>query len=256
MRVTRRGLHLVQAEEVLTGKGPAEFERLARTCAVDGPAHVGVLAVCVTLARRAARACVVPSLQFSLFEGLGALQKHLRLDHLQRAKHIAELSKARARCFQAAPAIEDATARAVTTAQKQLGGGEGGVSGPQTALDDHVVHVIERYTRLSAHHACAATCHALDAATSPAVALDVLEDTRGALAYQMTALGAARQLPLRAAALDQAQWERDRLRSELNVTALSLQIFHEYLGGRYRAYVEHERASQDRFIRWALAMDE
>jgi hypothetical protein len=187
-----------------------------------------------------------------LLDALELLRTHLRLSPAARSAQLPTLHSARARCFQAAPAIEDATALAVGRAQGHLTH-DNGHAVPQTALDHHAAHVIDRYARLSAHHACAAACHALDAAATPTLALEVLEDARGALSYQRTALGAARQAALRAAALDQAQWERSRLRAHEPTDALAVQIFHEYLGGRYKAYVDSERLAQDQFIRWALA---
>ena len=245
----KRGLSLVQKEDVLTGKGPQHFERLARTCSLQDERHVGLLAICSTVARRATRACVVPSLQGPLLQALDLLGTHLRLSQAERTAQLPALNSARARCFQAAPAIEEATAHALGQAQGHLTADK---AQPETALDHHAAHVIDRYARLSAHHACAATCHALDAAATPALALEVLEDARGALGYQRTALGAARQAALRAAALDQAQWESSRLRAHEHADALAVQIFHEYLGGRYKTYVDSERIAQDQFIRWAL----
>lgn len=247
----KRGLSLVQKEDILTGKGPQVFERMARTCSPQDERHVGILAICAAVARRATRACVVPSLQGPLLQALDLLRTHLRLSPSERAAQLPALNSARARCFQAAPAIEDATALAVGQAQGHLTR-DSGQAAPETALDHHAAHVIDRYARLSAHHACAAACHALDAAATPALALEVLEDARGALSYQRTALGAARQVALRAAALDQAQWESSRLRAHQHADALAVQIFHEYLGGRYKTYVDSERLAQDQFICWAL----
>lgn len=247
----KRGLSLVQKEDILTGKGPQVFERMARTCTSQDDLHVGVLAIVGAVARRTARTCVVPSLQAPLLQALDLLRAHLRLPASERIVQLPALNSARARCFQATPAIEDATALAVGQAQGHLIHDKGQAA-PETALDHHAAHVIDRYARLSAHHACAAVCHALDAAETPALALEVLEDARGALSYQRTALGAARQVALRAAALDQAQWESSRLRAHEHTDALAVQIFHEYLGGRYKTYVDSERLAQDQFIRWAL----
>jgi len=249
--LVKRGLSLVAHEDVLTGKAPLPFERVARTCLPQDERHVGVLAICGAVARRATRACVVPSLQGPLLAALDLLQQHLRRSPNERTAELPALSSARARCFQAAPAIEDATARAIGRAQGHLAN-ERTQRAAETALDHHAAHVIDRYARLSAHYACAAACHALDAAATPSVALEVLEDARGALGYQRTALGAARQPALRAAALDQAEWESSRLSSPEHAAALAVQIFHEYLGGRYKTYVDSERGTQDQFIRWAL----
>ncbi len=239
-----RRLALVSTEDQLTGKGPAALERLARTCAVESRDHFGVQSVFVTLARRAVRACVPPSHLGELLEGLDLQQKATRTK-----SSGSSIAQARSRCFALAPVAEEATAQAVSKASEHLRG-----SAPPTNLDPHAVHVIDRYVRLAAHFACAAVCHSLDAHEEPEKGLEVLGDCAAALSYQAAGLGAARQVTLRASAIDQARWEAARRGgSGESETALALQIYHEYLGGRFRAYMDVEQLKQARFIDWALS---
>lgn len=252
MRVTKRHLGLVNSGEELTGKGPNDFERLARTCEVHSKDHLGLLAIVLALARRTVVACVAPSVKSELLSGLEALRDHLRLPIAQHEQGLVRLEQARARCFQAAPIVERTTVDAVRAAHTTAVISRQDHDHKRT-LDAHADHVVERYVRLAAHFACAATCHALDAAKVPSLALDVIEDTRGARAYQLTGLGAARKPALRAAAIDQASWEHSRLSQDQNESSLMVQTFHEYLGGRYRYYSDAESIQQEQFIRWALS---
>jgi hypothetical protein len=253
--VTRRHLALISDQDRLTGKGPIDFERLIRGIEPHSNDHVGVLAICATLAQRAIASCTAPSCQTELMRSLTALRRHLRHTASERKSQLKGLNLERAACFQAAPMVEESTLKALQNPQAKLRS----TSHQETPLDAHAEHIVERYIRLAAHFACAALCHALDAAEDPAMALNVLEDVRGARAYQLTGLGAARQPALRAAAFDQATWEHSRLsKAPHNATggaqsSLALQVYHEYLGGRYRDYIESERLSQEHFIQWALA---
>lgn len=247
----RRHLGLVHAGEELTGKGPSDFERLARSCHIHSQDHLGVLAIALALAERTVVACVAPSVKSELLSGLYVLREHLRMSN-PREHSLMQIEQARARCFQAAPVIERTTVEAVRAARAPLESSRPELAN-RSALDAHADHIVERYVRLAAHFACAATCHALDTVQTPSIALEVLEDTRGARAYQLTGLGAARQPALRAAAIDQAGWEHARLSHDQSEASLTVQVFHEYLGGRYRNYADAEAIQQEQFIRWAIS---
>jgi hypothetical protein len=85
-------------------------------------------------------------------------------------------------------------------------------------------------------------------------ALRVLQDIEGARAYQATGLGSARHTAFRKAAWDQAAWEAERAAGEAPEQQLSLgvQVFHEFLGGRWRAHADAERLKMNEFVDWAL----
>jgi hypothetical protein len=128
--------------------------------------------------------------------------------------------------------------------------------GPATPLDSHADHVVLRYAKLAAHFSTSAVCHALDAVSEPATALEVMQDVEGARAYQAAGLGAARHAAFRAAAWDQASWESSRpgaVNSDAARSAIAVQVFHEYLGGRWRAHADVERGANTEFIKWALS---
>jgi hypothetical protein len=74
-------------------------------------------------------------------------------------------------------------------------------------------------------------------------------------AYQATALGAARHGEFRARAWEQAEWEaaREGALADHGVEGLALQVFHEYLGARWKSYADAERAAGYAFIEWALS---
>jgi hypothetical protein len=221
-----RRLALVREGEQLTGRGPTDFERLARGCELFSPDHTGLLAISVTLAWRCVRACVVPSQQTELVLALQQLTRFLSLSHDQKPAALASLEQLRARCFAAAPVIEQATVKAVQKGQQHLRNNRS-EKVPVTSLDDHAQHTVDRYVRLAAHFSCAAVCHSLDAVNTPVSAVDVMGDSAGALSYQLTGLGAAKKPSLRLSALDQAKWEAARFSgSSPNEAALTLQIFH------------------------------
>lgn len=241
----RRRLSLVSPDQELEGKGPQLFEQLARAAEVGTPEHRGLVGIAVTLAQRSAGSCVPPSAKVELLGGLDTARLWLN----GRAS-AGDVAGARARVFQAVSAIEQMTARAVEKARAQL------AQGPATPLDAHADHVVERYARLAAHFATSGVCHALDAVATPTAALEVLQDVEGARAYQASGLGAARHAAFRAAAWDQASWENSRPgteSSEAARSAIAVQVFHEYLGGRWRVHADAERTANSEFIRWALS---
>jgi hypothetical protein len=58
-----------------------------------------------------------------------------------------------------------------------------------------------------------------------------------------------------AAALEQARFEsaRSPRQEDTPLGALELQVFHEYLGARWRAHGDQERRASDEFIGWATS---
>jgi hypothetical protein len=244
--VKKHRLKVISDEERLEGKSPLEFERIARLAEVGSDDHRGLVHIALTLASRTVATAVPPSAQVELTCGISAAR--LWLDG--KASE-AEIKKTRARCFQAVGGIEGLTAQAVRKASQQLAS-----SSSQPALDHHADHIIERYARLSAHFATSAVCHVLDAIVDPKHAPEVLQDIEGARAYQATGLGAARHPAFRKAAWDQAEWEASRPGQEgppgEKKAALAIQIFHEYLGGRWRIHADAERLAHQSFVSWAL----
>jgi hypothetical protein len=94
----------------------------------------------------------------------------------------------------------------------------------------------------------------LDATLDPAATLHVPGDVAGALAYQAAALGSARHSAFQKAAIDQAAWELERHpeTDPQGSGALSLLVFHEYLGARWRSHADLQREHIWSFVAWAL----
>ncbi len=239
----RTRLPLVAPGEELAGAGPIDFERLCRAVHAGSLEHRGLITLVATLARQAVVSSVPPSAAATLLSGLdGALSWAAGTSD---DKHV---RSQRTLCFAALPVVERATVVAVRKAQA-LG------SPDSSPLGQHADQVVLRYASLAAHFSTSAVCHTLDAVETAAAALEVPRDVAGARAYQLAGLGAARNPEFRARALAQAEWEagRDTSRSLGHQTsALAPQIFHEYLGARWRMHAAAERASIETFIAWAL----
>lgn len=239
--MNHRRLQVVDPNHELRGLGPPAFERLARAAEEGSPAHRGLVAICTTLASRAVSACLPPSAQVEVIAALETSRLWIRGD-----ASAGEVKSARARCFQAVSGIEEITSQAVARAKSHLG------RGAASPLDLHADHVVDRYARLAAHFSVSAVCHSLDAIESPSAALEVLGDVEGARAYQLSGLGSARHPAFRKAAWDQAEWEASRPpRSDPAV--LAVQVFHEYLGGRWRRHADALRHETESFLSWALS---
>lgn len=239
--MSRRRLQVVDAAEELRGSGPPDFERLARTAAPGSPAHRGLVAICTTLASRATATSVPPSAQVELIMALETARLWTR-----DAATESDVRKARAKCFQVVTAVEESTSRAVRAAEAHL------PKNASSPLDPHADHVVDRYARLGAHFAVSAVCHSLDAVESPEAALEVPHDVEGARAYQLVGLGSARHPAFRSAAWNQAEWEASR-RPRTDPTAIAVQVFHEYLGGRWRRHADAITAETEAFLNWALS---
>lgn len=237
----KRRLAVIEPTLQLRGLGPPAFERLARRAVIDSPVHRGLVVICASLARRATQIAIPPSGQIELMTAL----ETARLWVIGAASRE-DVARARAHCFGAVSAIEELTSRAILAAREHLPKVKG------TPLDTHADHVVDRYARLGAHFAVSAVCHALDAVAQPIAALEVPGDVEGSLAYQRSGLGSARHAAFRHAAWDQAQWEASRPPST-DVKMLSVQIFHEYLGGRWKAHAESVSLEHDAFLTWALS---
>ncbi|GEM_PF-1233833 len=246
-------LPLVDPSEVLLGQGPLAFERLARSAQPLSKEHIGLVSISTALSARAIRSNIPPSAQKELQSGLAIAQAWLRKKATEQ-----EVKNARAQCFQALSAIESTTVHAVQEAQKHLS------QEPATPLDHHAKHVVKRYSLLAAHFTVSAICHTLDTVETPQLALLVLQDVEGARAYQAAGLGAARHSSFRQAAYHQAEWEVLKVgkRPEESMTAprnfddekaaIAVQVFHEYLGGRWRMHADAERIKNTEFLNWAL----
>ncbi len=239
---SRARLRIVAPSEQLTGVAPPELERAARSCRGGDATHRGLIFLCATLARRALATAVPPGARVELLTGLDVAEAWARGEQDEKA-----VRTTRAQCFSAVPIVEKKTVEAVEAAQKHLG--------PQrkTALDAHALRVVRRYAALGAHYAASAAVLTMDAVTEPPRAAEVAQQVAGARAFQATGLGAARHGEFRAKAWEQAEWEAARGGDGAHgVEALALQIFHEYLGTRWKNYADVEQVAVRDFVEWAL----
>jgi hypothetical protein len=240
----KRRLALVGPAEELLGVAPPALERAARGCATGDATHRGLMFLCATLARRAVSGSVPPKARGELLAGLDVAEAWARGQQSPGA-----VRNLRSQCFGAAPAIEKQTIEVVESAAAHLG--------PQrkTGLDAHAGRVVRRYVGLAAHYACSAVVLTLDAVEQPARAASVPQQVCGARAYQATGLGAARFGEFRAQAWEQAEWEasREGAPTDHGVEGLALQLFHEFLGVRWKTHADLETLAVNQFIDWALA---
>jgi hypothetical protein len=242
----KRRLTLVGPGDALTGMAPTGFERASKTCRPGDPMHQGLVRIAASLARHALRRTVAPSARGSLVAGLDALEPWARgeLD-------VRQLGKLRSDCFQAVPAIERATLEAM---RQSLA-----TSHPRsdTVLDEHAERVVWRYIRLAVRLAADAAVLTLDGVASAPILASVVQQVAAARAYQAVGLGAARQAELRERAVEQAAFEVRGLGVEAHSeAALALQVWHEYLGVRWKVLHDAERAYIDRFVDWAFSGSE
>ena len=241
----RRGLQLIAAEDTLNGEASAFLERFARKLKVDSAQHIGWLAFLNTITPSGYRGALPPSVRGELDAAHAVLHSYIR----GRAT-LHALKKARSDAFNGANAAEQKAITSVLAAQRHL------ETNPNTLLDTHALRVVERYAGLAAHHAVAAICHCLDAAEEPAKGLRVLADISASRAYQAAGLGAARHFAFRVSALEQAEWEltrKNKKTSKEEILPLAGQIFHEYLGARWKSHQQVEVFRIEEFARWALA---
>ncbi len=240
----RRRLALIAPSEELTLIAPPELERAARGARPGDATHRGLIFLGSTLARRAVLGSVAPSVRRELLLGLDAAESWARGNANERS-----IRDARTQCFGAAPVIEQKTVEAVDKAQPHLG------TQRKTGLDAHATHVVRRYVALGAHCATSAVVFTLDAVSEPAKLTEVPQQIVAARAYQATGLGAARHGEFRASAWERAEWEaaREGALGDHGVEGLAFQVFHEYLGARWKSYADAERAVGYAFIAWALS---
>ena len=244
--MSERRLSIVLPGHELRGHAPLVYEKLAKSCPPHGKEHLGLVAVAHALARNALGRCLPPSALVQLQPAVSTLEAFL--SGRRSARESVGLARdARAAAFAALPTLELFTSSAVLEAAKRLPNGE------RTTLHEHAQHTLGRMLGLSVHHAVAALCHTLDAIDDREGCLSVPSDACGALAYSRTALGSARNPAFQLAALEQARWEGDRSKGAgVPSAALEVQVFHEYLGARWRAHADEERRASDDFIAWAL----
>ncbi len=242
--MSRRRLSLVAPSEELTLIAPPELERAARSCTLGDATHRGIVLLGATLARRAVLSAVAPSVRAELLAGIQSAEAWARGE--SDARRPRDL---RAQCFAAVPVIEQKTIEAVEKAASHLG------TQRKTGLDAHAARVVRRYVALAAHCAASAAVFTLDAVTDPSKVTEIPQQVVAARAYQSTALGAARHGEFRARAWEQAEWEaaREGAPADHGVEGLALQVFHEYLGARWKSLSDAERVVTYEFIAWALS---
>lgn len=219
------------------------LERAARTCGAGDATHRGLVHLAAELARHAVRACTPPSAHADLWAPLAVSEEWAA----GRADELA-VRKARSDAFAATVAVERRTVEAVRSMLA------GAVRKKVTLLDEHADKVVVRHAGLAAAHACGAALLALDAVSSPADAALAPQQVAGALAYRSTALGIARSPQLRERACELAEWETGRQGTppDHGAGALAIQLFHEFLGARWKDVSDGERLALLELAGWAL----
>jgi len=237
-----RRLNVVDPGDVLSGVAPVAFERAGKLCAAGDATHRGLLRIAVQIAEHGVRRIVAPSGRTTLAAGLGAAS-----DWAAHDSDLKQVQRQRSECFAALAAIETATLRAVRASVTAP-------PGRATPLEAHAETVVWRYLRLAVRLAVEAVVLTLDGVTTPPQLAAVMQHVAAARAYQTTALGAARQPEFRLRAEQQAVLEAEQLGDASHAPeVLALQIFHEYLGVRWKVIHDAERATIDEFVSWGMA---
>ncbi len=236
-----RRLNVVDPDDVLTGVAPIAFERDSKLCTPGDATHRGLLRIAAQVADHGLRRIVAPSGRAALAAGLAAAS-----DWAASSQDLKNVRRQRSECYSAHGAIEAATLRAVRASLPAL---------PErpSPLEAHAETVVWRYLRLAIRLGVEAVVLTLDGVTTPTLLAAVMQHVAAARAYQTTALGAARQPEFRLRAEQQAALEAEQLRDASHAPdVLALQIFHEYLGVRWKVLHDAERTYIDEFVSWAL----
>jgi hypothetical protein len=204
--------------------------------------HRGLVHISVTLARHGIRRVIAPSARPPLLEALG-----VALAWMANELELKPVRHARSLCFALVPEIQRATLEAIRASMAQA-------SASEHQLDAHAEGVVWRYVSLSARLAQDAVILTLDGVTKPEALAPIVQQVAAARAYQAAGLGAARQPELRERAREQAEFEcLEQLSVGHAQDMLALQLFHEYLGVRWKVLHDAERAYIDSFVDWAMA---
>lgn len=232
-------LPLVLPEHELSGTRPVTFERAVRACRVGDPTHHALLFAGEAIATRALDVCLPPSARAPMRERLLAARRFTTGEY-----KLAEVRRARAATWSEVAEAERATLAAVTGATEAT---EGDPLAQQGAL------TVRRYVARGVHHAVGCVLFVLDAVTEPKVLLPIADEAAGAMAFVRVALGPARSSELSAAARECATWEEQRLASNTQpAVALSLQLYHEYLGALWKDHADAQRAYFEEFLEWVF----
>lgn len=239
---TKHRLRLVRSEDTLTGSAPLALERAAKRCVAGDATHRGLLRVAAVVARHGLRRVVAPSARPPLVEALETVEAWANgTGDLKRVR------RKRAECFGQARATEETTLKAVRVSLQRP-------NESKSQLSTHAESVLWRYLRLAVRLAVDSVVLTLDAATEPPKLAETVQQIAGALAYQATALGAARQVELMTSAEEQAHFEVHELGGSQHAPQLlALQVYHEYLGVRWKVLHDAERAYIEQFVDWATA---
>jgi hypothetical protein len=241
--VTAARLPLVGHGDELAGAGPAELERAARLAGPGDPVHRGLLYLGAAFAEHGLIGCTPPGVRAPFLSALGAAR-----DWASGAAQAAAVRRARSEALGAVGLAERRAAEAVRAADAAR------ARRPATPIDEHADRVVLRYAALAAHYAAAGVLGLCDAVDDPAKLVLLLPQVAGALAYHETGLGAARSAELRARACEQADWEAARAGAAHHSSgALAVQLFHEFLGARWKDVSDGQRARLGEIAVWALA---
>ncbi|HEX2732828.1 MAG TPA: hypothetical protein VHM70_14565 [Polyangiaceae bacterium] len=241
---SRKKLRLVEPRHELKGNAPRGFERLVRACTAADGGHKAALFAATTLTRRALQQCLPPSLAGAYLSELETVVQWAR-----SGGNLKAVNAARSRTFESLP---EAQAKTLTALGRLLA-----LEGAQraTPLDEHADRVMHRYVARSVYHAVACVLLCCDGVLDPRKLVDVPGDVAGSIAYRNVALGPARSDTLRQRAIDSAAWESAELAmgEGHEQSALTLQLFHEYLGVHWKNHVDAQRVYLEQFLDWAFA---
>lgn len=220
--------------------GPEVMVRACQGCGRGDRTHRGLVFLTVHFATLGVRSCLAPSGREP------ALNALLRAESWAHAQDSATgLTPIRAQTYSALNVMVQKTWDAVKPSlHRPVSRG--------TPLDVHADHVVRRYVGLAATYAVGACLTILDGVHTPALLVQAPEQVAGALAYQRVGLGVCRSEELRRRALEAATWEAEHSVTPSQDGALSVQLFHEYLGSAFNDIKTAISIQFGDFIHWAL----
>jgi hypothetical protein len=160
---------------------------------------------------------------------------------------LRQVQAARSEIFEALPDFQQRTLTAIRAA-------DAGSAEAPSVLDEHADRVVQRYVSLSVQHAVTALLLCCDAVVDPLKLLEVPGEVSAGMAYRNVGLGPAKDSALRHHALHTASWETRQIVGSAahGEAALTLQLFHEYMGVHWKNHVDAQRLYLEQFLQWAV----
>lgn len=240
---SKRRLPVLQLEDRLSGKASPALETRLRALEPGALATTKALLVACEVATETVRSCVAPSVHDTLVELLESVADLARRRSSARVPPSLRSQLA---------TIDDAARRATVEAVRKARG-RSPAPDTVTLLDPHADSVVLRHVALAATHACTSVQIVVDAVEAPRALVGLPLQAAGAVAYRNCALGLARDAKFRRLVCEHAELEQEQAPiAELSTGAVAIQLFHEYVGARWKDHCDAQRFEVERRLEEAL----